>query len=67
MRAIGLDFGRLDFLLKDETYWFLEVNSNGEWGWLDPDGSRGVLAALVAELHPDTPIHPLPVRWASAA
>jgi hypothetical protein len=66
MRAIGLDFGRLDFLLKKETYWFLEVNSNGEWGWLDPNGSRGVLEALVAELHPDTPVHPVPVRWASA-
>jgi len=61
MAEVGLDFGRLDFLVENETYWFLEVNSNGEWGWLDFDGSRGVLKALVDELDPDTPIHPIPL------
>jgi hypothetical protein len=61
MAEIGLDFGRLDFLQEGETYWFLEVNSNGEWGWLDFDGSRGILNKLVNELHPDSPIHPIPL------
>lgn len=61
MREVGLDFGRLDFLQDGEIYWFLEVNSNGEWGWLDPQGKRGVLDALVSELDPDTPVHPIPL------
>lgn len=59
MTETGLRYGRLDFLRKQGTLWFLEVNSNGEWGWLDPDGANGVLQALVAELHPDTPVHPI--------
>lgn len=35
MRKVGLHYGRLDFLLKEETLWFLECNSNGQFGWLD--------------------------------
>jgi hypothetical protein len=38
MKELGLHFGRLDFLLGPEGYHFLEVNSNGEWAWLDTDG-----------------------------
>lgn len=60
MDAMALHYGRLDFLLAGETYWFLEVNPNGEWGWLDPDGRNGILDALVEELSPDTPCHSLP-------
>jgi len=60
MRDMGLHYGRLDFLLAGKTYWFLEVNPNGEWGWLDPDGQAGILDTLVKELSPDTPRHPLP-------
>jgi hypothetical protein len=59
MDEVGLRYGRLDFLRKDGAYWFLEVNSNGEWGWLDPKGENGVLDALVAELHPDMPVYPI--------
>jgi hypothetical protein len=64
MTEVGLQYGRLDFLRKEEKLWFLEVNSNGEWGWLDPNGDNGVLKALVAELHPDTPVHPIR-NWSS--
>lgn len=35
MNEVGLKFGRLDFILKDEVLWFLECNSNGQFGWLD--------------------------------
>jgi hypothetical protein len=60
MRDMGLHYGRLDFLLAGSRYWFLEVNPNGEWGWLDPAGRFGILEKLVEELSPDTPCHPLP-------
>jgi hypothetical protein len=60
MEAMSLHYGRLDFLLSGETYHFLEVNPNGEWGWLDPRGEAGILDALAEELSPKTPCHPLP-------
>ena len=60
MQDMGLHYGRLDFLLSGETYHFLEVNPNGEWGWLDPHGKAGILDTLIEELSPDTPCHPLP-------
>lgn len=61
MQAASLHYGRLDFLLADDTYWFLEVNANGEWDWLDPDGTNGVRRTIAAEIHPATPVHPIPV------
>ena len=30
--------------------WFLEVNPNGQYAWMDPDGSEGVLKAIAAEI-----------------
>ena len=60
MDAMALHYGRLDFLLSGETYYFLEVNPNGEWGWLDPLGEAGIQDTLAEELSPDTPCHPLP-------
>ncbi len=53
MEGARLDFGRLDFLLKDQTAYFLEVNPNGQWAWLDVDGSEGIFAAVVNELTRD--------------
>lgn len=38
MGAAGLKFGRLDFIVSEEAAWFLEVNPNGQYGWLDGPG-----------------------------
>ena len=61
MTDANLHYGRLDFLYDGSTYAFLEVNSNGEWEWLDRDGSNGVLPRVVSEIHPDAPVHPIPI------
>lgn len=50
MHATGHDFGRLDFLRDSKGLWFLEINPNGQFAWLDPDGSEGVLAAVADEI-----------------
>lgn len=50
MGEARLKFGRLDFLIKGTETFFLEVNPNGQWGWLDPRGENGVFDAVVAEL-----------------
>ena len=63
MQELRLDYGRADFLLTAEgEYVFLEVNPNGEWGWLDKDGSHGVLPRILDAVSPHTPIRPLPRR-----
>ena len=35
MREMNLKYGRLDFILIDGILYFLECNSNGQFGWLD--------------------------------
>jgi len=35
MGKLGLFFGRLDFILDGGKLWFLEVNPNGQYAWLD--------------------------------
>ena len=67
MREIGLHYGRLDFLHDGGDYHFLEVNSNGEWDWLDPAGEHGLLDKIVEELRPDSPLHGLPPRGSAGA
>lgn len=43
MSQLDLEFGRLDFLVKDDKYYFLEINCNGQFAWLDPGNSLGLL------------------------
>jgi hypothetical protein len=39
VRSMGLRFGAIDFALdRDGQLWFLELNPNGEWGWLQRIG-----------------------------
>lgn len=35
MYKSSMDFGCFDFLVKDNVWYFLEMNANGQWGWLD--------------------------------
>ena len=51
MRKARLNFGRLDFLLGNSgDLHFLEVNTNGQWAWLDLKGDNGLFDAIVAEI-----------------
>lgn len=34
MKYLGLSFGGVDLAIVDDTYYFIEVNPTGEWGWL---------------------------------
>jgi hypothetical protein len=43
MHRLSLDFGRLDFVEKKSEIYFLEVNPNGQYAWLDPDDRTGLL------------------------
>lgn len=50
MQETGHHFGRLDFLRDQDGLWFLEINPNGQFAWLDPDGSEGVIKAIASEI-----------------
>ena len=60
MADVGQHFARLDFLRKDGRYIFLEANYNGEWGWLDPDNTEGLMAKIIYEIDPRTPVASCP-------
>lgn len=53
MEEARLDFGRLDFLARDEELQFLEVNPNGQWAWLDEEGEQGIFDAVISVLTAD--------------
>ncbi|MBR5549054.1 MAG: hypothetical protein IKU71_04940 [Kiritimatiellae bacterium] len=48
MNETGYKFGRFDFIRKDGELWFLELNPNGQWAWLDEENEHG-LVSLVAD------------------
>jgi len=50
MQMTGYSFGRLDFLRDKDGLWFLEINPNGQFAWLDVDGSEGLLKAVANEI-----------------
>jgi hypothetical protein len=51
LRHLGLRFGAFDFALAtDGTYYFLELNPNGEWGWLEKTCGLGISNAIAKAL-----------------
>ncbi|MDD5167714.1 MAG: hypothetical protein PHN75_02775 [Syntrophales bacterium] len=64
MGDLSLHYGRLDLLFSNGDYFFLEVNANGEWAWLDFEGKEGLLARIIEEIHPLTPRYRIPVERA---
>jgi len=50
-KSLGLRFGALDFVLDPAgQLWFLEVNPNGQWAWIETRTGYPIAAAIVAEL-----------------
>lgn len=50
MSKTGYGFGRFDFLRKNNKLIFLELNPNGQWAWLDPNGEFGLLPRIVDKI-----------------
>ncbi len=48
MDETGYRFGRFDYIRKDGELWFLELNPNGQWAWLDEKNEHG-LVSMVAD------------------
>ena len=50
MRSLGLFFGALDFVLTDRGHQFIEINPNGQWGWIEHQTGQPISRALAAAL-----------------
>ena len=52
IEALGLNFGAIDLVESNGSYYFIEINPTGEWGWLVGDERRfdvDIAAWLVGE------------------
>lgn len=51
VQTLGLRFGAVDLILdRDGSYWFLEVNPNGQWAWIENRTKLPLTRAIVDEL-----------------
>jgi glutathione synthase/RimK-type ligase-like ATP-grasp enzyme len=51
MKILGLNFGAIDFVYdKNEKYWFLEINPNGQWAWIENQTKLPIAKTIVEEL-----------------
>lgn len=50
-KVFNLSFGAIDLILdKNGKYWFLEINPNGQWGWIEVRTGLPIAAALAEHL-----------------
>lgn len=50
MGSLNLFFGALDFVLTDEGHQFIEINPNGQWGWIEHQTRQPISRALATAL-----------------
>lgn len=50
MHSLGLIFGALDFVLTDQGHQFIEINPNGQWGWIEHQTGQPISRAIAATL-----------------
>lgn len=48
---LGLSFGAIDLICDQQgNYWFLEINPNGQWAWVENQTNLPIASAIVDEL-----------------
>lgn len=50
MCSLDLFFGALDFVRTDQGYQFIEINPNGQWGWIEHHTAQPISRALATAL-----------------
>ena len=53
LRILNLDFGAFDFIVSNHEYIFLEVNANGQWGWLEGKLGINISGSIIKYLKED--------------
>ncbi|KKA43419.1 hypothetical protein [Salinivibrio sp. KP-1] len=50
-KRLGLRFSAIDLIVdNNNTYWFLEINPNGQWAWIENQTKAPISKAIVDEL-----------------
>lgn len=62
MNETGYRFGRFDFIRKDGELWFLELNPNGQWAWLDENNERGLISMVADAIKKEDKEHTISRR-----
>lgn len=52
LEEFDLSFASLDLVHSDGEFYFLDLNPNGEWGWLERGGGFPISSAIVEHLCP---------------
>lgn len=51
VRKLGLRYGAIDFICDEsDCFWFLEINPNGQWAWIENLTNYPIASAIVDEL-----------------
>lgn len=50
MDKLNIEFAAFDFIIKNETYYFLEFNANGQWLWLEIELELNISKSIVEYL-----------------
>lgn len=50
MRSLGIKFGCFDFIVRSGEYYFLEMNANGQWAWLEMETGIEISKSIVEYL-----------------
>jgi len=51
VKELGLRFGAIDLVWdQDGEFWFLEINPNGQWAWIENRTGQPIVGAIVDEL-----------------
>ncbi|UPK68304.1 hypothetical protein [Chitinophaga filiformis] len=52
VNSLGISFGAIDMIRsKDGSYYFLEVNPNGQWAWIENDTGLNISDAIIKYLN----------------
>lgn len=57
MDETGYRFGRFDFIRKDGELWFLELNPNGQWAWLDQKNENELVSLVTDAIKAEDQAH----------
>lgn len=49
-KVAHITFGTVDFIIKDDKWYFLEINVNGDWAWLENLANTSFSHLLIATL-----------------
>ncbi|HBR1679051.1 TPA: hypothetical protein OME01_005226 [Klebsiella pneumoniae] len=51
MKSFGIDFGCFDFIVFDDEWFFLEMNANGQWVWLEHETGLNISKEIMRHLN----------------